>query len=607
MGSPRILVLDDDHLILQMVKDALVADGFDIVTTATPADAMGMAVSAQPSFDLIIADVNMKGTHGFTFRTDLRQMPAYAQTPFLFFSAADPAVEVHIAEKLGSDRLLLKPASAADIRRAVYVGLKKARVERGELPEALARIFERITTDRETGVFTAVSGTTVKRVVFQDGRIAFAGSNDPRDLIGQVFVKAGLISEKDLAEAFAYRDATAVAGKKPPLGVVLTALRKVTPEQCEKVFEKKIRETVLEIFLWKAGTAEFMAGGLQEADKAFPIALDSRLLLAEGRKRRTRWIEVQKILPNPGVRFERVGQAWPKGFPANAGDKVLAKHIEAGRTMAEILVELRGQDYAVGVRLSELVKNSTIKAVAATGFSGATFHESVSIDIDEALASMEMEESMSNSHVEVARNADPGAATRNLGNGGGEMGLEDFDAPPPLPSGPIPPAGADVVDLPMDTLEPLAESLEPLPTDPTPPPLPPVANLPNPVTIGLLTRALVLLRAGDLPGAREGLVAVLAADPMNGLARQRLGEVEQSLSQQGSSSGLPASQKVKLGIQIHELVGRAIPPNDAFLLSRLAAGAMSITDLAQICPMPELEIRQCLEGYLANGVLKKVF
>ena len=602
MGSPRILVLDDDRLILQLVKDAFATEGFEVVTAQSSKDAFALAISTP--FDLVVSDINIPDLSGFGFRDDLRKLPQYEKVPFVFFSAVDPQFEIKIAKTLGSDRLLIKPSSPAALRRMAYAALGRTRVDRGDLPEALPRILKAIVADRETGVVSAVAGTSVKRVVFHDGKIAFAASNDPREVIGQVFVRAGLISEKDLSEAFAYREANPVEGKTQPLGVVLTALRKVTPEQCEKVFQRKIRETVLDLFLWKTGVLEFVAGALEDSDRPFPIALDTAALVVDGLKRRTRWAEVQKLLPDPSVRFDRKGGSWPAGFPANEGDRVLAKHVESKRSMAEILVELRGQDFAVGARLAELVKNGTLIPVASSGFSGATFHDSVTIDIDEVLTSMEMEESLAAAAVDDASTPDENdtvaSSTRILERRDTVPGVPPFAPPAAAPEAAAPFARteADIAEV----------SIEPLDIDPIPDDDPPTVrgqSLPDGATIALLTRALVLLRAGDTNAAREGLVAVLAIDPSNPLARQRLDEVDKTLADQSVAAGLGPTEKVKLAIQIHELVGRAIPANDAFLLSRLAAGALSIQELIQICPMPEIEIRRSISGYLASGVLKK--
>lgn len=587
MGSPRILVLDDDRLILQIVTDAFATEGFEVVTAQSSKDAFALAISS--AFDLVVSDINLPDLSGFGFRDDLRKLPQYEKVPFVFFSAAHPQFEIKIAKTLGSDRLLIKPSTPAALRRMAYAALGRTRVDRGELPDALPRILKAIVADRETGVVSAVAGTAVKRVVFHDGKIAFAASNDPREVIGQVFVRAGLISEKDLSEAFAYREANPVEGKKQPLGVVLTALRKVTPEQCEKVFQRKIRETVLDLFLWKTGVVEFVAGALEDSDRPFPIALDTAALVVDGLKRRTRWAEVQKLLPDPTVRFDRKGGIWPSGFPATEGDRVLAKHVESRRSMAEILVELRGQDFAVGARLAELVKNGSLIPVASSGFSGATFHDSVTIDIDEVLSSMEREESLASAAVDDASTPDENdtvASSTRI--------LERRDTVPGVPSL----AEAKIIEA----------SIEPLDIEPIAEEEPPIArgqSVPDSATIALLTRALVLLRAGEINAAREGLIAVLAIDPSNPLARLRLTEVDNTLAERSAAAGLGPTEKVKLAIQIHELVGRAIPPNDAFLLSRLAAGALSIQELITICPMPEIEIRRSISGYLASGVLKK--
>ena len=568
--AQRILVVDDDEEIRSFATEVLTKESFDVVAASTPKEGLEHASSTR--FDLFLVDVNLPGMTGFQLRDKLRALPHGAKTPLIFLTGADPDMEMEIARSLKGDKLILKPASPPDLRRAVKVALKLVRAEAGPLPASLDRILMQVIRDKQDGVLTATAGQTVKRVVFREGSIAFAASNDPREVIGQAFVRSGLISEKDLAAALSARDAS--GGK--PLGVVLTALRKVTKEQAEKVFSKKIRESVLELFLWKTGMVEYIAS-VEESDKAFPIALPTEPVLHEGKKRRVRWAEVEKLIPDRDVKLKV--KKWPAGFPKNDGDRVLAKHIEAGRTMADIMVELRGQDYAVGVRLAELVKAGALETTKAGGFAAASpALESISIDLDDALSALESDDGAT--PIEP-----PGTATitRILPGGAAQ--------PPTLDAG---------------ALEPLEEPAPPPPATPEPrkrsDSIPPTGGQPD--TVGMLTRALVMLRAGDLNSARAGLIEVLQLDPLNPLARQRLTEIETSLTQEAkSSTGLSPDMRIKLAVRLEELIGKAIPPNDAFVLTRLAGTSLTVAELIQICPIPENEIWQVVQRHLAGGIL----
>lgn len=572
--------MDDEESIRSFCTEVLTKESFDVVAASTPAEALEHAGKSR--FDLFVLDVNLPGMTGFQLRDKIRALPQGAKTPIVFLTGADPDMEMEIARSLKGDKLMLKPISPPDLRRTVKVALRLVRAEAGPMPGSLERILMQVIRDKQDGVLTATAGQTVKRVVFREGSIAFAASNDPREVIGQAFVRSGLITEKDLAAALSARDAS--GGK--PLGIVLTALRKVTKEQAEKVFSKKIRESVLELFLWKTGMVEFVAS-IEESDKAFPIALPTEPVLHEGKKRRVKWAEVERLIPDRQVTL--TVKKWPAGFPKNDGDRVLAKHIETGRTMAEIMVELRGQDYAVGVRLAELVKAGALAASKATGFSGASpALESISIDLDDALSALDSDDTGAGATIEA-----PGASTIT-------RILPGAAAPPVAPS----------------TLD--AGALEPLDEPPSAPPaaaaaappeprkradsIPPTGGQPD--TVGMLTRALVMLRAGDLPSARAGLIEVLALDPLNPLARQRLAEIEATLGAQArSSSGLSPDMRVKLAVKLEDLIGKPIPPNDAFVLTRLAGTSLTVAELIQICPLPENEIWQVVQRHLAGGIL----
>lgn len=571
----RILLVDDEEEIRSFVADALKKDGHEITSAISPSEALDVA--AKTRFDLFIIDVNLPEMNGFELREKLRKHPG-GSNPVLFLTGAPKELEVEIAQKLKGDKLLLKPVAQADLRRAAKVALKLVRAEAGPIPDALDRIAGIVARDRESGVLTAMNGATLKRVVFRDGKVAFAASNDPREVIGQAFVRSGLITEKDLAAALSQREAS--GGK--PLGVVLTALRKVTKEQAEKVFVKKIREAVLELFLWKTGMAEFV-GSVEESDQPFPIALDLAPLAAEGRKRRERWQIVRKFIPDPSMKF--AVKAWPAGFPKNEGDRVLAKHVESGRSMAEIMVELRGQDYAVGVRLAELVKSGALATQKSTGFVAPVpphTNESVTVDMDDAVLDEQ-----------PPRDVDDGSSppdeipnvTRVLGR-------------PPV---------AEPVSLDAGAMEPLEEAPEPARTPRRPTlsdSIPGGGGMPE--TVGMLTRALVLMRAGDLQGARAGIMDVLHLDPLNPLARQRLTEIEAALTLEArKNSGLNPNTRLKLGVKLEELVGKPILANDAFVLTRLAGTSLTIAELIQICPLPENELWQVVERHLATGILAR--
>ena len=553
MPEARILIVDDDPEIPELVAAALRGEGFTLETAASAAE--GIEKASATKFDLLILDVNLGDANGFQVRDRVRALPGMEQLPVVFLSGADARVEAAIARHLGTDKLLVKPLPRAELKRGVYAALKLVRVERGALPDALDRILYVVAENDETGILTAVRGGLTKRIVFQEGRIVFTSSNDPRDLIGQALLRAGLIGEDDLLQAFAASDPKAAAQPGVPrLASALAAMRKVTPEQCQKVFESKIRESVLDVFLWSGGQVEYVAGGVENGDMPFPLSLSIQTIRTDGMKRRRRWEEVRRIIPDFATTFERV-TPWPEGFPKTGGDIAVSQLLERGLSLETMLVELRGQDYAVGVRVADLVQRGVLRAAGKKGFAGAPQTE-------------------------------PGAEPVS------EIPSGEFTGRFP----PVTPEQAAAI----------AESARP---QAVPAPAEGLARAEGAAAdagvAAMLEAAFAFMQDSRPAEARRALLEVLEREPMNSLARQRLQEAETAIVDRARAFGLKDDTTLRLAQSISVLMGRQVQASEAFVLSRFAAGAMTVGSLLQVCPVPPHEILSILQKFVTDGTLKK--
>jgi len=326
----------------------------------------------------------------------------------------------------------------------------------------------------------------------------------------------------------------------PALGAALTALRKVSPEQSRAVFERKVRESVLELFLWKSGEVEFAETELREADRPFSIVIETGPLRAEGLVHRANWAKVEALLPDRNVAFAPTGKDLPAGFPSTAGERQLLTFLQEGRSFAEILLETRGQDYAVGMRLASLVRTGVLVPEASKGFRGASRSDVAGADL----------------HADRA-----------------------FET----------------------SFEALFEELAP-PTR-SPSPFEPAAKESAPPWAKAFASALLLLRKGAADEARRELLRVLQLDPRNALARASLEKAQRMICEQARTAGLASDRVLGLAVPIASLVGRKMTPNDAFVLSRLAAGRMAISQLVQVCPLPEFEVLTILQRSIKDGLV----
>lgn len=89
MGAARILVVDDEPVVLELVSRALSRHGYDVLETPDPLEAVEIA-AASPPVDLVLTDVVMPGMAGPELVRTIRE--TRPETPAIFMSgfAASP-------------------------------------------------------------------------------------------------------------------------------------------------------------------------------------------------------------------------------------------------------------------------------------------------------------------------------------------------------------------------------------------------------------------------------------------------------------------------------------------------------------------------------------
>ena len=103
---PRILLMDDDPEILESMRIALEANGYQ-VTTARDGN-QGLALAERQQFDLMILDVMMPKRSGFLVLETLRQLEK-RPSRIIMVTANEGNRHREYAEQLGVDEYLRKP------------------------------------------------------------------------------------------------------------------------------------------------------------------------------------------------------------------------------------------------------------------------------------------------------------------------------------------------------------------------------------------------------------------------------------------------------------------------------------------------------------------
>jgi response regulator NasT len=129
----KILVVDDDRLVLATLTHGLLQAGYEVIDTDNGDDAILLAREHRP--DLALLDIRMEGMSGFDVAAVLRES---LQIPFMFLSAfadEDTAAKV---KALGAVDYLVKPLEVRQILPAVEAALATLSQRPGSV-EALPR------------------------------------------------------------------------------------------------------------------------------------------------------------------------------------------------------------------------------------------------------------------------------------------------------------------------------------------------------------------------------------------------------------------------------------------------------------------------------------
>src|SRR5207302_1630942 len=114
----KVLIVDDDFEIVELLTEILAREGHQVESAGDPASGMQKARSMKP--DLVILDFHMPGNTGPHLFESLRRNQASRTTPILFMSgeASPEHILSQIADPEGS-QFLAKPVHLDDFRNAV--------------------------------------------------------------------------------------------------------------------------------------------------------------------------------------------------------------------------------------------------------------------------------------------------------------------------------------------------------------------------------------------------------------------------------------------------------------------------------------------------------
>jgi CheY-like chemotaxis protein len=119
-GAQRVLVVDGDKSSRSILEVALKRSGFEVATSTTAREAMlSLAAGAAPSVLVLASDLH--GEDGYSLCAQLRGEPRFEKLPVLLLARRDEDERLALAEAVGADDLVAKPAFARDIAALVLL------------------------------------------------------------------------------------------------------------------------------------------------------------------------------------------------------------------------------------------------------------------------------------------------------------------------------------------------------------------------------------------------------------------------------------------------------------------------------------------------------
>ena len=181
----RILIVDDERPITELLSIVLHREGFDSVRAAhTGADALAALAEEPP--DLMILDVGLPDTDGFTLAGRIREL---TDAPILFLTARDSDLDKLMGFGVGGDDYVTKPFNPLEVVARVKAHLRRVGDGRGNSDHAPAHECGRFRLDEDAGRLE-VDGTEVAIPAREFQLLAFLCRS-----LGRVFSKRQLYEQ----------------------------------------------------------------------------------------------------------------------------------------------------------------------------------------------------------------------------------------------------------------------------------------------------------------------------------------------------------------------------------------------------------------------------
>jgi DNA-binding NarL/FixJ family response regulator len=133
----RLLIVDDEPHLLRALEALLGAEGFEVTTARSGAEALVKLAQGLP--DLIISDIRMPGTSGYELARQLRDSPRTALVPIVFLTAKGESEDRIEGFRAGVDAYFTKPFIPGELLAVVNNILSRVERTHAQIAKMIGR------------------------------------------------------------------------------------------------------------------------------------------------------------------------------------------------------------------------------------------------------------------------------------------------------------------------------------------------------------------------------------------------------------------------------------------------------------------------------------
>ena len=235
----RILVIDDEEWLREMVRMALNQRGYEVIEAGD--GSVGVDIARKQLPDLVLCDVNMEKMDGYATLSALRNDTSTAAIPFILMTGLADNAGMRQGMELGADDYLPKPFTLDGLYGAVEARLKKAKTVQDQAQGALTDLRQNLSMMLPHELRTPLNGILAYGDMLASDPASF--SHEEIADMGQTIAQSGRALERLVGTFLAYSQVE-ILRADPQVNVSLRAKRTANAAQCAEEAARKQADEV---------------------------------------------------------------------------------------------------------------------------------------------------------------------------------------------------------------------------------------------------------------------------------------------------------------------------------------------------------------------------